>query len=96
MRLEGHTQQALSGQGFKLARVVPGPGCTVPGFCGPQTAFAIGAGIGGAPVLRQINWYACRFPQPCQAHVFLLKLSISAFVRLFAAPRAAQFSPGST
>lgn len=49
-----HTQQALSGQGFRLASVIAGPGCEVPGFCGPQTALEIGAGIGGAPVLRQI------------------------------------------
>ena len=59
-------------------------------------AFAMGAGIGGSPVLRQMYWYACRLSQPSQAHLFLLKLSISALVRLFAASRAAQFSPDST
>lgn len=52
----GHTQQALRGQGFRLARAIPGPGWEVPGFCGPQAALAIGAGIGGAPVLRQMFW----------------------------------------
>jgi hypothetical protein len=91
-----HTQQALRGQGFRLASVIPGPGWVLPGFCGPQMALVIGAGIGGAPVLRQMFWKACKFEHPCQAQVWVLKLSISALVRLLAAPKAEQLSPATT
>lgn len=71
---------------------VPLAGTAVPGTCGPQTALASGAGIGGVPLLKQIMLPIYRRLQPFHAHVFLLKFSIAPTVREYAAARLAQLS----
>ena len=76
------SQQAFSRHGFKFDRSVPAGGFTVPGTCGPQTAFATGAGMGGVPVLRHMLTPTQRSEHPFQPQVFLLKLSRSSAVRL--------------
>lgn len=50
------SQHAFKGQGLRLARSDILAGAVVLGTCGPQTALAMGAGMGGVPVLKQITW----------------------------------------
>lgn len=66
------SQHAFKGQGLRFARSDILAGAVVLGTCGPQTALAMGAGIGGVPVLKQITWPTYRL-QPDQPHtsVFL-------------------------
>ena len=64
----------------------------VPGYCGPHTALASIAGIGGVPLLMQIILPTYRRLQPFQAHVFLLKSSRSVAFRLWAAAMPEQVS----
>ena len=70
----------------------PAAGGFEPSFCGPHTALEIGAGKGGDPWLRHMTASRKRTLQPFQPHVFLLKLSMSATVRLYWAARSAQLS----
>ena len=44
----------------------------VPGFWGPHTALAMGAGMGGVPELRQILASGHSLSQPAQPQVFFL------------------------
>ncbi|KAI0014004.1 hypothetical protein F4779DRAFT_201555 [Xylariaceae sp. FL0662B] len=86
-------QQALSGHGLRPEMLaVPPGGAVVPGFCGPHTALAIGAGIGGVPVLRQMTLPTNSRSQPLHAHVSWLKLSTSSTVRLWASAMPQQLS----
>jgi hypothetical protein len=48
-------QHALRGHGLRLASSVVPAGLEVLGTCGPQTAVASGAGIGGDPVDKHIT-----------------------------------------
>lgn len=52
--------------------LVPAGGATVPGFCGPHTALAMGRGIGGVPELRQILESGQSLLHPAHPQVFLL------------------------
>jgi hypothetical protein len=52
------SQHALRGQVLSWDKSVPAAGFAVPGTCGPQTAFATTAGIGGLPVLRHMMAWA--------------------------------------
>src|ERR1700738_2646038 len=76
------SQQAFSRQGFSVERSVPAGGLAVPGTCGPQTALATVAGMGGVPVLRHMLTPTQRLLQPFQPQVYLLKFSRSVVARL--------------
>ncbi len=75
-------QHALSGHGLSEARLVPAGGFWVPGTWGPHTVPCTGAGMGGVPVLRQMDCCACRRLQPPQPHVCLFLFSKSVTVML--------------
>jgi hypothetical protein len=89
-------QQALSGHGLRSAMLTPEAGFVVPGFCGPQTAFWIGAGIGGAPELRHMLMPAYSKVQPDHPHVPWFRLSSSFTVSPFAAAILSHQSPALT